>query len=95
MLEFQVAVVVGTALFLIVGLSPSTSRGRRPMYNTVGLDRHRTAGTHRPRTTARAEMAAPRGAAWGRPAAGCADSPTAAEARADERGGGFVGGPRH
>jgi hypothetical protein len=95
MLELQVAVVVGTALFFIVGLAPSTNRGRRPMYNTVGIDRHRTGGTHRAWIGETPEMAAARGAGWARPAAVDADPKTTAEARADALVAGLVRGKNH
>ena len=38
-MEFQLAVLVGVGLLLIVIMSPGANHGRRPRYAMVGLDR--------------------------------------------------------
>jgi hypothetical protein len=50
-MELQIAAaLIGAGLLLIVLLSPGADHGQRPVYRSVGLDRHRKRATRGART---------------------------------------------
>jgi hypothetical protein len=93
-MEFQIAVLVGVGLLLIVVLSPGADHGRRPMYHAVGLDRHRRQATRRAYTAGNLVMTGASDLRPVQPVVSDAGPKTLGEVRADQLVAGLLTGAR-
>jgi hypothetical protein len=93
-MEFQIAVLIGAGLLLIVLLSPGADHGRRPMYHAVGLDRHRKQATRRAHTAGHLVMTGASDLRPAQPLVTDAGSVSLGEVRADQLVAGLLTGAR-
>lgn len=93
-MELQIAALIGAGLLLIVLLSPGADHGPRPMYRSVGLDRHRRQATRRPRTAGNLVMTGAADLRPIQPANADGGPRSLGEVRADQLVAGLMSGAR-
>ncbi len=93
-MELQIAALVGAGLLLVVFLSPGADHGQRPIYRTVGLDRHRKRATRGARTAGNTVMTGAADLRPVQPALTDGGPRTLGEVRADQVVAGLMSGAR-